>query len=60
MHEEIRGMTRTIDFTFTLATILADYKFSFRSVEPNTPEYEVVYHTVNQRCAEKTLRLCRY
>lgn len=60
VYEEIRGMTRTIDFTFTLATILVDYKFSFRNVEPETPEYEVVYHTVNKRCAEKTLRLCRW
>ena len=58
--QQMHGYTRTVDFTVTLASILFDYKYSFRKVEPGTPEYEVVYHTVNKRCAEKTLQLCRH
>ena len=58
-YEQLRGYTRSIDFVCTLATILADYKFSFRNINEGDEEYDKVYHTVNQRCAERTLRLCR-
>lgn len=57
--EEVKGLTRSVDFVFTLGTVLLDYKWSFRNVDEGTAEYERVYHTVNLRCAERTLRLCK-
>ena len=57
--EEAKGLTRSVDFVFTLGTVLLDYKLSFYNVEEGTAEYDKVYHTVNQRCAERTLRMCK-
>lgn len=58
-YENFRGWTRSVDFACTLATILFDYKYSFHNVNEDDERYNEVYHTVNQRCAERTLRLCR-
>ena len=57
--EEVKGLTRSVDFVFTLGTILLDYKWSFRNVDEGTPEYESVYHKVNLRCAQRTLHMCK-
>ena len=56
---DVKKIAGSVDFVFTLGTILLDYKLSFYNVEEGTAEYEKVYHTVNQRCAERTLRMCR-
>ena len=41
-YEQLRGYTRSIDFVCTLATILADYKFSFRNINEGDEEYDKV------------------
>ena len=56
-YEFIRGNTRTVDFAWTVGTILLNYKYSFRKVDEGTPEYEEVSHCVNKDAAEKLLRL---
>lgn len=58
-YETIRGFTRSVDFACTLATILFDYKYSFFNVNEEDENYKDVYHIVNQRCAERALRMCR-
>ena len=59
-YEFVRGNTRTIDFAWTVGTILLYYKYSFRKVDEGTPKYDEVSHCVNKYAAEKLLRLFKY
>ena len=59
-YEFVRGNTRTIDFAWTVGTILLNYKYSFRNIDEDTPEYDEVSHCVNKYAAEKLLRLFKY
>ena len=56
----MKGVTRSVNMVYSLAAIIVDYKYSFWKVDPQSDDYERVYHETNLRCANRALKLCRH